>query len=69
MEDNERRRKAREEKKRAKALARELEAALRDEQGLQQPRTYWGWPIGTGAHVIALCVLAAVAVLGCWLTY
>lgn len=57
-------------KKRLQSELREaVEAVLRDEQGLQQPRTYWGWPIGTGAHVIALCVLAAVAVLGCWLTY
>ena len=68
LEDNERRRKAREEKKRAKALARELEAALRDEQGPAQPRAYWRWPMGIGAHAIALCALAAAAALGYWLT-
>lgn len=68
MEDNERRRKAREERKRAKLLAKELEAALRDEQGPAQPRAYWRWPMGIGAHAIALCVLAAAAVLGYWLT-
>lgn len=33
MEEHERRRKAREQRKRAKLLAKELEAALRDEQG------------------------------------
>lgn len=69
MEDNERRRKAREEKKRAKALARELEAALRDEQGPAQPRAHWRYPYGIGAHAIALCVLAAAAALGYWLTH
>ena len=69
LEDNERRRKAREEKKRAKALARELEAALRGEQGPAQPRAYWRWPMGIGAHAIALCVLAAAAALGYWLTH
>jgi hypothetical protein len=69
LEDNERRRKAREEKKRAKALARELEAALRDEQGPQQPRAYWRWPMGIGAHAIALCALAAASALGYWLTH
>lgn len=60
----ERRRKAREERKRAKALARELEAALCDEQGPAQPLAYWRWPMGIGAHAIALCVLAAAAALG-----
>lgn len=66
MEDNERRRKEREQRKRAKLLAQELEAALRDEQG---PRAYWRWPMGIGAHAIALCVLAAAAALGYWLTH
>lgn len=69
MEDNERRRKEREQRKRAKLLAQELEAALRDEQGPQQPRAYWRWPMGIGAHAIALCVLAAVAALGYVLTH
>ena len=69
MEDNERRRKAREEKKRAKALARELEAALRDEQGPAQPRAHWRYPYGIGAHAIALCALAAAVALGYWLTH
>lgn len=61
LEDNERRCKAREEKKRVKALARELEAALRDEQGPQQPFAYWRWPMGIGAHAIALCAIALLA--------
>ena len=68
-EDSERRRKAREERKRAELLAKELEAALRDEQGPAQPRAYWRWPMGIGAHAIALCALAAAAVLGYWLTH
>lgn len=68
-EDFERRRKAREERKRAKALARELEAALRDEQGPQQPRAHWRYPYGIGAHAIALCALVAAASLGYWLTH
>mgnify|MGYP003373035966 CR=1 FL=1 len=68
-EDSERRRKVREERKRAKLLAKELEAALRDEQGPAQPRAYWRWPMGIGAHAIALCVLAAVAALGYVLTH
>lgn len=68
LEDHERRRKAREERKRAKALARELEVALRDEQGPQQPCAYWRYPYGIGAHAIALCGLAAAAALGYWLT-
>lgn len=68
-EDFERRRKAREERKRAKLLAKELEAALRDEQGPQQPRAHWRWPMGIGAHAIALCALAAAAALGYWLTH
>lgn len=58
-EDFERRHKAREERKRAK----ELEAALRDEQGPAQPRAHWRYPYGIGAHAIALCALAAAA--GC----
>ena len=65
----EERRKRREQRELAKALARELEAALRDEQGPQQPRAYWRWPMGIGAHAIALCVLAAAAALGYWLTH
>ena len=69
VEDSERRRKAREERKRAKLLAKELEAALRDEQGPAQPRAYWRWPMGIGAHAIALCALAAAAALGYWLTH
>lgn len=69
MEGNERWRKAREEKKRAKLLAKELEAALRDEQGPAQPRAHWRYPYGIGAHVIALCALAAAAALGYWLTH
>lgn len=69
VEDSERRRKLREERKRAKLLAKELEAALRDEQGPAQPRAYWRWPMGIGAHAIALCVLAAAAALGYWLTH
>jgi len=64
----EHRRKAREERKRAELLAKELEAALRDEQGPQQPRAHWRYPYGIGAHAIALCALAAAAVLGYWLT-
>lgn len=52
-----------------KALARELEAVLRDEQGLQQPRAHWRYPYGIGAHAIALCALAAAAALGYWLTH
>lgn len=68
-EDSERRRTVREERKRAKLLAKELEAALRDEQGPQQPRAYWRWPMGIGAHAIALCALAAAAALGYWLTH
>ncbi|ALH23756.1 hypothetical protein FDH70_gp74 [Pseudomonas phage PaMx25] len=64
----EERRKRREQRKLAKALARELEAAVRGEQGPQQPRAYWRWPMGIGAHAIALCVLAAAAALGYWLT-
>lgn len=67
-EEVERWRKAREERKRAKALARELDAAIRGEQGPAQPRAYWRWPMGIGAHAIALCVLAAAAALGYWLT-
>lgn len=69
IEDGERRRAAREKRKLAKALARELEAAVRGEQGPQQPRAYWRWPMGIGAHAIALCVLAAAAALGYWLTH
>lgn len=65
----EERRKRREQRKLAKALARELEAAVRGEQGPQQPRAYWRWPMGIGAHAIALCVLAAAAALGYWLTH
>lgn len=57
MEDNERRRKAREEKKRAKALARELEAALRDEQGPAQPRAHWRYPTVL-ARMRSRCVCA-----------
>lgn len=68
-EDFERRHKAREERKRAKLLAKELEAALRDEQGPQQPRAHWRYPYGIGAHAIALCALAAAAALGYWLTH
>lgn len=68
-EDFERRRKAREERKRAKLLAKELEAALRDEQGCAQPRAHWRYPYGIGAHAIALCALAAAAALGYWLTH
>lgn len=64
----EHRRKAREERKRAELLAKELEAALRDDQGPQQPRAHWRYPYGIGAHAIALCALAAAAVLGYWLT-
>lgn len=64
----ERRRKAREQRKRAELLAKELEAALCDEQGPAQPRAYWRYPYGIGAHAIALCGLAAAAVLGYWLT-
>lgn len=69
VEDSERRRKLREERRRAKLLAKELEAALRDEQGPAQPRAYWRWPMGIGAHAIALCVLAAAAALGYVLTH
>ena len=69
MEEHERRRKAREERKRAKLLAKELEAALHGEQGPAQPRAYWRWPMGIGAHAIALCALAAAAALGYWLTH
>jgi hypothetical protein len=65
----EERRKRREQRKLAKALARELEAAVRGEQGPKQPRAYWRWPMGIGAHAIALCVLAAAAALGYWLTH
>lgn len=54
---------------RAELLAKELEAALCDEQGPAQPRAYWRWPMGIGAHAIALCALAAAAVLGYWLTH
>jgi len=32
------------------------------------PRAYWRWPMGIGAHAIALCALAAAAALGYWLT-
>lgn len=67
-EESERRRKARGQRKLAKLLAKELEAALRDEQGPAQPRAYWRWPMGIGAHAIALCALAAAAALGYWLT-
>ena len=67
--DYEERRKRREQRKLAKALARELEAAVRGEQGPQQPRAYWRWPMGIGAHAIALCALAAAAALGYWLTH
>ena len=63
MEEHERRRKAREQRKRAKLLAKGLEAALRDEQGPAQPLAYWRYPYGIDAHAIALCVLAT-AVLG-----
>lgn len=69
MEDNERRRKAREQRKRAELLAKELEAALCDEQGPAQPRAHWRYPYGIGAHAIALCVLVAAAALGYWLTH
>ncbi|ARB11141.1 hypothetical protein IVIADoCa3_70 [Xanthomonas phage vB_Xar_IVIA-DoCa3] len=69
MEEHERRRKAREQRKRAKLLAKELEAALRDEQGPAQPRAHWRYPYGIGAHAIALCALAAAAALGYWLTH
>lgn len=67
-EHSERLRKAREERKRDELLDKELEAALRDEQG-PQPRAYWRWPMGIGAHAIALCALAAVAALGYWITH
>lgn len=53
---------------RAELLAKELEAALCDEQGPAQPRARWRYPYGIGAHAIALCALAAAAVLGYWLT-
>lgn len=53
---------------RAELLAKGLEVALRDEQGPAQPRAYWRWPMGIGAHAIALCALAAAAALGYWLT-
>ena len=65
---HERCRKKRGQRKLAKLLAKELEAALRDEQGPAQPRAYWRWPMGIGAHAIALCALAAAAALGYWLT-
>lgn len=68
VEDSERRRKAREERKRAKLLAKELEAALRDEQGPQQPRAYWRWPMGIGAHAIALCA-GCCRCAGYWLSH
>ena len=68
-EDFERRRKMRKKRKRAKLLAKELEAALRDEQGPAQPRAHWRYPYGIGAHAIALCALAAAAALGYWLTH
>lgn len=67
-EEHERRRKTREQRKRVELLAKELEAALCDEQGPAQPRAYWRWPYGIGAHAIALCALAAAAALGYWLT-
>lgn len=69
MEGHERRRKAREKRKRAELLAKELEAALRDKQGPAQPPAYWRWPMGIGAHAIALCALAAASALGYWLTH
>lgn len=68
-EDFERRRKAREERKRARVLARELNAAMLGEQGPAQPRAHWRYPYGIGAHAIALCALAAAAALGYWLTH
>lgn len=58
MEDAERRRVARAERKAQKAA-----------QGPAQARAHWRWPMGIGAHAIALCVLAAVAALGYWLTH
>ena len=63
LEEHERRIKARKERKRAKLLAKELEAALRDEQGPAQPRAHWRYPYGIGAHAITLCVLAAAVAL------
>ena len=57
-------RRALEKRKRAELLAKELEVALRDEQGPAQPRAHWRYPYGIGAHAIALCALAAAAALG-----
>lgn len=64
LEEHERRRKVREQRRLSKLLAKELDAALRDVQGPAQPRTYWRWLMGIGAHAIALCALAAAAALG-----
>lgn len=57
-EEQEMRRKAREQRK--------AEQAAQCPQG---PRSHHRWPYGIGAHAIAVCVLAALALLGYVLTH
>lgn len=54
-----------EKRRRARLLAREINRAVEESepQGPRRPRSYWRWPMGIGAHVIAMLVLACCSLL------
>lgn len=43
--------------------------ALYARRGRHRPRSHYRWPYGTGAHAIAVCLLAALAAVGYVLTH
>lgn len=54
-----------EKRRRARLLAREINRAVEesDPQGPRRPQPYWRWPMGIGAHAIAVLVLACCFLL------
>lgn len=54
-----------EKRRRARLLAREINRAVEESepQGPRRPQPYWRWPMGIGAHAIAILLLSCVSLL------